>query len=386
MTSVIPLLVFFSLANPSQAATHDAGTSFQQIAKQADAARSANRPNDAIDSYAQGVRLRPSWSEGWWWLGSLLYDQERFAEAQPAFKRFIETGQKTAPGYAFLGLCEYETRDYDHALAHFQVWAKKGSPGNDALLDVAGFHWALLLTREGRFNEALYLLAAKAEKLRSSPPLVEAMGLASLRMKNLPEDYPPEKREVVWLAGQAAYYSAINANRQAVEYANRLLLHHSFEPNVHFFRGTLFAFQKEPEVAQREFQEELRISPESVPSMIELAIAYNDDSQAEEALPLAERAISLEPRNPRAHYALGAALLATGHAKESATQLEMAKLLAPDSAFIRFSLAKAYRALGRSAEANRESAAFLALKDKQEVLGTPREKPAAPKQAGPKKL
>jgi len=60
---------------------------FDQIAKEADAARSADRVNDAINLYTDGIHLRPSWGEGWWSLGSLLYDQDRFAEAESACRR-----------------------------------------------------------------------------------------------------------------------------------------------------------------------------------------------------------------------------------------------------------------------------------------------------------
>src|SRR5208337_2031783 len=111
-------------------------------------------------------------------------------------KRFVATAPKPGPGYAFLALCEYETHDYVSSLNHFRAWAKAGSPGNDALIDVAGFHWALLLTRGGQFTESLYLLSAKARKLGDTPALAEAMGLASLRVANLPEDYPSQKREL----------------------------------------------------------------------------------------------------------------------------------------------------------------------------------------------
>jgi tetratricopeptide (TPR) repeat protein len=189
---------------------------------------------------------------------SLLYEQDRFAEAETALKRFVMISAKPAPAYAFLALCEYETHDYDRALQHFQSWAQKDSPGTSNLIDVAGFHWALLLTRQGRFPEALYLLAAKAKKLGDSPALTEAMGLASLRMLNLPEDYPPERRESVWLAGKAAFYGAIEEFPRAQEYADKLLLHYAREPNVHYFRGTLFSFRGENAAAIQEYQQELQ--------------------------------------------------------------------------------------------------------------------------------
>ncbi len=383
MVVEISLLVFLFIATPPVQGLPQ--KSFGQIVQQADAARVADRTNDAIALYSEGVRLRPSWSEGWWSLGSLLYDQDRFSEAESSLKRFIAIAPKPAPAYAFLALCEYETHEYDHALQHFQAWAREGSPGTDELIDVAGFHWALLLTRGGRFPQALYLLDAKAQKLGGTPALIEAMGLASLRMPSLPEDYPAQQRELVWLAGKAAYYASAHEPYRTQEYANRLLTRYGGQPNVHYFRGTLFAFEKDRSAEAEEYEQELKISPQHVPAMVELALVRVYQERSAEAVPLAERAAALEPKNSRAHYALGWGLVDTGRPQEGARELERAKQLAPDSAAIRFILAKAYRTLGQKEQAKRESAAFLALKDKQEVLAYSQEKTRMPKQSGPPK-
>jgi tetratricopeptide (TPR) repeat protein len=377
MVAVVSLLALLFLTNPSSPQP-----SFEQIAKQADAARVADRMEDAIELYSEGVGLRPSWSEGWWWLASLLYDQDRFSEAQPPLQRFIAIASKPAPAYAFLGLCEYETRDYEHALQHFQEWGRRGSPGTDELLDVAGFHWALLLTRRGQFVEALSMLAAKAQKRGDSPALTEAMGLASLRLRNLPEDYLPEKRESVWLAGKAAFYASVEDDLRADEYAAELLIHHGHEPNVHYFRGTLFSFQKDHDAAVKQYQQELQISPEHTAAMIELALFHVEDHRFTEGLALAQHAVTLDPRNARAHYVLGRGLLALGRAQESARQLEIARQLAPASAMIRFALARSYRTLGRSEDAARELAAFGSLKESASAPWE-RQKTTKQKQQGP---
>lgn len=378
MVAAIPLFFLLSLANP--AAPHTSPKSFETIAKEADQAREADHLSDALALYSEGVRLRPSWADGWWWLGSILYDQDRFAEAQLPLKRFISVAPKPAPAYAFLALCEYETGNHENALRDFALWAKGGSPGTDALLDVAGYHWALLLTRQGRFNEALFMLAAKAKKLAASPALVEAMGLASLRMAYLPENYPPEKREAVWLAGMAALYSSRNELLLSDDYARRLLLHYGQEPNVHYLRGTLFSFQREWDSAAAEFQKELQISPHHAPALVELAVARVEAYQPSEAMTPAKRAVVLDPENARAHYIFGRALLETGSFEESAHELEIAKRLAPQSARVRFSLSNAYKRLGRVQDSKREEAAFLALKDKEEVLAPLDEKLKTPAQ------
>ena len=131
---------------------------FEQISMQAEEAQKTDHLIEAIRLYQQGLHLKPAWSHGWWSLGSILYDLDRFPEAQRAFQHFVALSLKPGPGYAFLALCEYETRDYDHALQHFRMWGSKGWTGTSQLIDVGVFHFALLLTREGRFLPALYLL------------------------------------------------------------------------------------------------------------------------------------------------------------------------------------------------------------------------------------
>lgn len=368
-------VTFLVLILPTQIARASSSpTAFETIARQADEARTGDRLPQAIHLYREGVKLRPSWSTGWWWLGSIYYDQDRFSEAQQAFTRFISTGKAVAPAYGFLGLCEYETRDYNHAAEHFRRWVQKGSPGTNELIDVASFHFALLLTREGRFFEALYLLGKKVEKHGPDPTLAEAMGLAWMRMKNVPEDYPQEKREMVWLAGMASVYLSAQQLDRVHEFQDRLAAQYGNEPNVHYFRGYVYEFEKRYDEAAAEYRQELKISPDHAPAMVQLALMDVEESRLDEGSTLAKQAIVLEPNNALAHYAMGRVLLAQEQWQKSAAELELARKLAPESANVRFHLAVAYKNLGRVGDAQRENAAFEALKDKKEVLASPQEK------------
>jgi len=187
-----------------------AAQNFEQIAQSADAARTAGRIEEALQLYDRGVHLHAAWSDGWWWLGRLYYDQDRFPEAEAALLHFVDLAPNTGPAQAFLALCEYETRHYQRAVEHFRDWALAESPGSDQLSHAADLHWALLLTREGRFAEALFLFAAEAQKRGPGPMLIDGMGLAALRMAYLPEEYPQEQRERIWLAGESAFYASLN--------------------------------------------------------------------------------------------------------------------------------------------------------------------------------
>jgi tetratricopeptide (TPR) repeat protein len=374
------MLAAFLLLAPLLTASPAPGASpekiFGQIAQQADAARTADKTEDAIRLYRQGVRLRPTWSEGWWSLGSLLYDQDRFLDADDAFRRYVAVTPKAGPAYAFLGLCEYETKNYDRALEHFQAWAHQGWPGTPDLIDVAAFHWALLLTRKGQSVEGLYLLTIEASKQRGGPALTEAMGLAALRIPSLPEDYPPSERELVWLAGKAAFYASLPSRDfdRADEYARKLLLHYGHEPNVHYFRGTLLKSEHKSAEAAQEFRQELEISPGHEAAMVELARMDLDGNQMVEALSLAKHAIAIEPKSSEAHHVLGEVFFAQQQFRESVKELEVAKQLAPDVAPLRLHLARAYKALGRNRDAEQELATFNLLKKKELVFASPEEK------------
>jgi tetratricopeptide (TPR) repeat protein len=342
---------------------------FETIARQADAARIAEHVPEAIRLYRAGTELRPSWADGWWYLGSLLYDQDRFNEASSAFQHLTDTPHR-GPAYAFLGLCFYETGKYDEALREFRAWAGAGWPGTRELRDVAVFHFALLLTRDGRSVEALYLLASDVPRFGDLPTLSEAMGLASLRMRYLPENYPAELRERIWLAGKAALYAAQTpANfARADEFADRLETRYPDQPEVHYFRGTIYTFEDKPDEAEREYRAELKISPHHSPSMVALATIDLSRADGVEAGELAHKAIEADANNAEAHHLLGRVFLEQGDLKGSLNELETAKQLAPDIPEIRAHLAMVYSKLGRRQEAKAESDAFLALKSKEDVL------------------
>ena len=151
--------------------------------------------------------------------------------------------------------------------------------------------------------------------------------------------------------------------------------HYKDQPEVHFFRGTLFNFEKKnSREAELEFREELRISPDHVPAMLELASLDLGKDTLEEALTLSKRVAALDPENAEAHHLLGRIRLAKDQLDEAARELESAKHLAPASAGIRSHLAIAYGKLGRVREAKAEAALSLSLKKKEDIPAPLQEK------------
>ena len=383
MLAVLSLVLLFPA--PAQGRAVNKPQTSEAIERQADLARSRQHMTEAIALYRKALRQRPTWVDGWWWLGSLLYEQDRFQEAKTAFAEFIKTSPDPGVGFAFLALCEYETHDDEQSLNHFETWTKRGTPGPRELVEVANFHRALLITREGEFNKALFLLEdILSTKLEEFPALTEAMGIASLRMANLPEDYAPEKRELVWLAGKAAVRFSQEDFWGSDEYMRRLLLRYGGEPNVHYLCGNLLGLRRKYAEAAGEYRQELQRFPGHVSAMIELALVQIQNGNLSEAHALANQAAELEPKNSRAVYALGKSFLATDQFAESARELEIAKRLSPESASVRYALASAYKGLGRKTEAKREADAFLSLQYARVHRKEQAESPASPRVEDPK--
>src|SRR5262245_34247721 len=95
-----------------------AAANFDALAKRADEAREANRLEEASALYLQALRLKPSWKEGWWYVGAMFYERDRYAEAREAFLKFVAVDPKFGPALAMLGLCEFQLRQYEPALIH----------------------------------------------------------------------------------------------------------------------------------------------------------------------------------------------------------------------------------------------------------------------------
>src|SRR5262245_42933476 len=60
---------------------------FDQVANRAEEAKNANRIEEAIELYRKALSLRSRWAEGWWYLGTLLYERDAFADAAVALSK-----------------------------------------------------------------------------------------------------------------------------------------------------------------------------------------------------------------------------------------------------------------------------------------------------------
>ena len=348
----------------SAAACAQVRVSFEQIAKQAAASRDAEHTTEAIRLYRQAVGLRPSWNEGLWYLGYLLYTQEQYLGARDVLRCFTAQEPTTARGWALLGMSEYQTREYTRSLLHLTRALTVGIDAGDPLRRSARYETATLLTRSERYDEGLALLLEMAYAEPASAPLAEAAGLAGLRLPLLPSEIPANRSELVRMAGAAICELGGHRRSEAAALMKQLVDKYPSEPGVHFLFGA-FLLDDQPAEGMAELNRELEISPGHVPALVRLAGAYLKLGEAEKARPPAEQASSLDPQSAGARLVFGRVLSELDQVPESIRELEAARDLAPADPAAHWALATAYARAGRESDAERERALTTSLKARQ---------------------
>ena len=348
--------------------------SFENLATRAQNAMNAERIPEAIRLYAQATELRPNWSEGWWFLGTLMFDSGRFNEAQNAFTHFLATEQKRRePGFAMLGLTAYELKHYEKALAALEQSLKTGLQSDPQFARNVLLHDAMLNAFVGKPELALQRLTLAANQIAAAYPeapndhvlsdieLLDAFGIAALRMRILPTDLAADKKVLVLQAGRAQALIAIQDRVAAEIEFHKLLAQYASESGVNYMYG-VFLLKEHPSQAADAFRRELEISPSDAAARIQLALGLLETAEYEEGIAFARQAVDLEPSNFVAHVALGKLYLELGKTDLAIQELQMSVKLSPGSPDAHFALERAFLRANRKAEAKRERAEFERLR------------------------
>jgi len=364
-------------SRPATSRSNQNAASFEALAKQAAEARQGDRTEEAINLYRKALQIRPTWSEGWWSLGTLFYELDRYSEGRDALRKLIALEAKNGFAWALLGLCEFKTKEYPTALAHLTRGRTLGIAANDHLALAATYHQAILLSKYGQFEVAYALLAETIKKQQESPPVIEAIGIAVLRLPILPEELFPHQREMVTKAGQAIYFAETERRPEAKQIFEELVKTYPTTPGVHYAYGA-FLMRDSSELALEEFRRELQVSPRNVAALLHIAFEAIKQDRPQDGLSYAERAVRLEPGMPAAHNALGRILLETGQVDRAIKELEFGVKLAPESPEMYFALARAYDRAGRKADAARARTEFARLDRLRNAKGSEQDKEQVP--------
>jgi tetratricopeptide (TPR) repeat protein len=356
---------------------------FDQLLQSAEKARDENRDEEAVGLFRRALSIEPESEEALWYLGSMLYEREQYAQARDVLRQFLTIRPNAGPGWALLGLSEFQLREYPRALDHLQRAMAQGMGERKEMVQLVFHDVAALLTRFERYDDSLDMMAKMSASGSQDASLVEPAGLAGLRLPLLPTEIPPDRVELVELAGRAVLALETQQYETAEAEFKRLISAYPNEPGVHFLHGASL-MQLNPSEAVPEFERELEISPSHALARVRLAEQLIAQSDFDRALALAQEAIKLEPKRASAHMLAGEALIAKGNADTGIKELENARENDPLVSRIHWDLLRAYGTARRKQDADRERQELEKLYRAKspghpsEVGDTPRDQ-AAPK-------
>ena len=351
-------------AKPSAPPTARAQSpAFEKIAAEASQQREAGDFDEAIKLYQQGVAARPRWDEGWWYLATLLYEQDRYEEAAKAFGRVAALRPQVGAPVAMQGLCEYRLGRYDDAMLHLQQGRQRGIGDNPELARVMRYHEGTLFLLRGDYETAQRVFTGLAVEGSNTQDLMIGLGLSVLRISALPKqiDLNHRDRDLIRRAGLAQHYFAqLNAADSRLEF-ERLVKDFPTTPNVQYAYGRFLIDSRDDDAAIEAFEKEIANSPSHALARLQIAYIKLRNKDPEAGIQLAEEAVRLTPRLPLGHYVLGRCLFETGDNKRAIEELEIAQRMAPSEARVYYVLARAYAKANRKQDADRARETFARL-------------------------
>ena len=326
---------------------------FDEIAAAAKTAWEEHRDNDAIRLSRQGLKQRPDWDTGLWYLGSIFYEQDNYREARGELRHYLVRNPKRGVGWALIGLCDYKLREYVHAEEDLQRALALGLEGRLELQGPVYYYSALLLNREERFEESaayLYHLRRKDGGLHVSVPLEIPMGLNALKCALLPEEVPANRVELARQTGEAVFARFEERRDVAKSVFVQLLKQYPDEEGLHYQYGLILLADHAPE-GVNQMERAMELSPSDSAPHISLAQYYQDVEQNDKATAQVGEALALDPDSVPAHLLKGQLLTATGDTSAGITELESTRTMSHGDSQVLWALMRAYHKAGRNEEA-----------------------------------
>jgi tetratricopeptide (TPR) repeat protein len=341
----------------AQAWAQGGQSQFDEMAARAAQARDAGNLAQAVELYRQATAEKPDWQEGWWYLGLLQYSANQYPPAIEAFNHLLQLEPHAAPAMALRGLCEFETAAYDDALRDLDVAVAHGAASDSRNALILRYHLAQLLTRAGRFQDALTQYSFFAWAKVENPDLDAGIGMAGMRVAALVNDATAQDRALYEAAGRAGWQLQADNSMEADARFRQLFTQYPAVRNLHYMYGFML-FPHDPAMAIEQFQRELAVAPENTTARAMLGFTLMIAGRYAEARVEAERALAEEPGMELALIALGRALGETGEYARGEEMLK--KVLAADAnnQEARLGLISIYSHTGRREEMLRERLAL----------------------------
>ncbi len=310
-------------------------------------------------------QLKPAIGEAYNTLGVAAAGQKDFSSAITYFEQAVSWDPSLDKVDRNLGMAAFYGGAFNKAILPLQRELAK-TP-DDLRLRAA---LALAYFSLEKYAQTMQTLAPIAAQVDSDPGLSAAYGMCLIkagkydegtaRLKRLAAENPKSADVHVFLgsayADQGIYAQAIE------EYRSSLAIDPK-QQRTHFLLGLALIRQGNLADAIPEMRTALDMNPNDVSAKYHLAFSLVQTGEKTEGMTLLQQVIAQDNKHADAYYQIGKLQLEQGDVKTAIGSLETATRLSPNSEYMHYQLAQAYRRDARTEDAARELKVYQDLKD-----------------------
>ena len=300
-------------------------------------------------------------------LGVIAAGKKDFAAAAASFQKAAEWNPSLETVDRNWGMAAFYAEEYQQAVPPLSRQLAKNA--DDARVRAA-LGLSFFMTQN--YSQTLQTLRPLVPQIEDDPGLSYAYAVSTLksgdyaeglrRLKALETAGGAKSAEVHMLLAEA--YEGENDHNKAIEEYRKSLAADPAQPRVHAAAGEALLQAGRASEAADEFRASLKLRPDDTPTKYHLAFALVEAQHKDEALTLLNEVIAQDPKYADAYYELGKLQLEHGDTKSAISSLEVGTKLSPESDYIHYQLAMAYRRDSRTSDADRELKLYQDLKDR----------------------
>lgn len=303
----------------------------------------------AEEQFRRATELAPGFAEAWLDLGLAQLKGGKLAAAIPSMREALKLDPAVHGAHLFLGIAEYQTDHVEAAVGDLQQ-AVQDDPNNaqaQMWLGIVELNTDHPDQATGPLDRAAelaptdvgildYRVQAHMAVARESYTRIYQLDAGSWRLHRLNAQIDAQARQ---------HTQAIDEYQQAIRIAPK---------QADLYEGVGWEYRQtgQLDLAEKAFEEQLKLTPGNPIAMYNLASAQVDAGQGAEAIPLLEQVTKLYGRPTVADYYLGRAYAAASKNEQAAAEYEKATTLAGETAQRAwYGLGQVYKELGKTAQA-----------------------------------
>lgn len=361
---MIHLVLTFILAFtfPPQQPAEDVAAQFQRAV----ALQQQGKLAEAADEYRALLKRKPDYAEAQANLGVVQARLGQYEEAIAAYTAALKLAPQLAPIRLNLGIAHYRAGQMQQAADVLHQFLEQ-VPGSVQARQLYGLSLAAL----GKDVDAIEQLTSTLDAASPDPAVLYTLGLSQLRagkagfratlerLASFPDGLPA----LHLLQGQAFLRDL--EFEQALEELNAAKKLNPDLPRLHYALGMAHLKLAQNQEALASFAEETKRNPRDYLTLYHLAFTQEATDQLDPALQTINLALQIASQSTEANALLSKILSRQGKNAEALPPLERAVAKDPTDPVKRYMLARLYRQLGRTEDANREFAEVQRLKAEQ---------------------